>query len=642
MSALARIRVLLLEDEPMDAELVERQLRRSQGMRFDVQQVASLGDALTTLAEERFDVVLTDLALPDSFGSNTVMRLTDAAPLTPLVVFTSSVDDQLRQKVLELGVQDFVPKHGVERIDLVRGLTFAVQRGRHLARLRRIVSDNVDGCLIVSMEGDILFANRAASQVLGRPERELLGQSFGFPVIGSEHADIELHSPTHGTVFCEMRSAEIDWDNEVAHLVSLRDVTDRRRAQELERRLQHADRLASIGSLAAGVAHEINNPATFIQVNLDMVARDSLQLLDELNAYFTRTVERLPESERGEFEREYTALNLDARLREMADLSNEGLDGVARITSIVRTLSSFARVDQDSAELIDPNDLVHDAARMVRHDLRHRARFELDLAPLPALVCDRSKMAQVLVNLLVNASHALDDESEDNVVEVRSRFANGEIFITVRDTGCGIPREQLGRIFEPFFTTKRRDHGTGLGLSISADTVQRHGGRIEVESEVGDGTAFNIILPEQTPYFPSYTPSRATPAMSAVRPGRILLVDDEPLVRRSIVRLLKGRHEVIEAEDGQHALKILEADDTFDAILCDLMMPGTDGITLYQELEKTHPALTRRMAFITGGVFSSRARRFVSEAAPLVIEKPIARASLFATIERLLDTNSPL
>ncbi|MEM9189309.1 MAG: response regulator [Myxococcota bacterium] len=635
MSGATPVRVLLLEDEPTDADLVRRQLRRAKNATFAVEHVTMLADATHRVLSESFDAILSDLSVPDSGGIATVRRLASLAPNVPLVVMTVDDSHDTRIKVLRLGAQDFLPKAAMTSESLVRTLLFAVERDRHQARIRQLVAENADGCLVVDQDGQILFANPAAGRLLHRKPADLIGDRFPHPFQGETPAEIELNFSSHPRKYAELRAVEVDWEEGAAHLISIRDVTDRRRALELERRLLHADRLASIGQLAAGVAHEINNPATFIQANSASIVEGAASL--------RRAVADLSQVIAGELgdgdsTRAATILErsgLRKALREIEQLAEESVEGVRRISSTVRALSTFARIEEDEVAPTDINQLIDIALRMTGNQLRHRAGVELELATLPSLNVDRSRLTQVFVNLLLNSIDALGEAANQNRVGIRSRVVDDEVVVEVEDNGSGIPEPQLGQIFEPFFTTKQRDRGTGLGLSISAETVRKHGGRIAVRSELGVGTVFSVCLPLETGLTASVRPAADVPAAPGQR-GRLLLVDDDALVRRALRRSILPFHDVEEADGGLRALELLETDSNFDVVLCDLMMPEIDGVEVHRRLSERAPDLASRMAFVTGGVFTPRARRFLATYAPVVIEKPVSPRRLLSIVHKLM------
>ncbi|MDD5330692.1 MAG: ATP-binding protein [Sulfuricella sp.] len=251
-----------------------------------------------------------------------------------------------------------------------------------------------------------------------------------------------------------------------------------------QRQLYQAEKLASIGQLAAGVAHEINNPIGFIRSNLS-TARQYLSKLEPLAV-------PVKAGDMARCRAVWEQGDLDFALEDFASLLRESLDGADRVTRIVADLKGFSNVDKAEEEVVDLNDNIRFAANVVAGQIKGKAELVLELGALPRILCLPGHLNQVLLNLLINAAQAIQDKGR---ITMQSEAAGGEIRIRVSDTGCGIPAGNLERIFEPFFTTREVGSGTGLGLTVSRDIVQAHGGRIEVESEEGTGTTFTVILP---------------------------------------------------------------------------------------------------------------------------------------------------
>ena len=258
-------------------------------------------------------------------------------------------------------------------------------------------------------------------------------------------------------------------------------------------------------------------------------------------------------------------------------------------------------------------------------------------------MADSGRLTQVLVNLLVNASDALrDDSPRSNRISVSTRGAREGVTIVVEDTGCGVDPAVQERMFEPFYSTKRDGLGTGLGLSITADIVSEHRGRISIESEVGAGTRIEVSLPYQQGAMTSPPPTVETHQASACRSGvRVLLVDDEPLNLSVLGRILGRSHDVVTAGGGADALAIIEADTEIDVVVCDLMMAGVDGAAVYEAIAARRPDLADRVLVITAGATSNRTRAFVEAHADQVMYKPLEAPRLLAAIDALVAGEPP-
>ena len=256
------------------------------------------------------------------------------------------------------------------------------------------------------------------------------------------------------------------------------------------------EKMASIGQLAAGVAHEINNPIGFVTSNLGTLQKYLARVAEFLKVQgeiFPRDeaderTKRLAESRR--------QLKIEPILEDLPSLVAESLDGVERVRKIVQNLKSFSRVDQFEHSMADINQCLDDTLNIVWNELKYKCTVKKDYGDLPMTRCYPQQLNQVFMNLLVNAAHAIEGQGE---IVITTRASKTEITVAIADSGSGIPPESLGRIFEPFYTTKEVGKGTGLGLSIVYDLVtKKHGGRIEVTSELGKGTTFVVTLPVKT------------------------------------------------------------------------------------------------------------------------------------------------
>ncbi len=377
------------------------------------------------------------------------------------------------------------------------------------------------------------------------------------------------------------------------------DVTESKRIEE---QLRAADRLIAAGSLAAGIAHEINNPLTYVTGHLELV--------------------------RGRLDAAATPTAVFESLEHV-------FDGLRRIRDVVADVRAFAQAGDDPVTCVDPRVACEGAIRIVSSSVRHVATLTTSYdAGTPLVNANESRLGQVVVNLIVNASHAMPDRPvAENAIAVRTYgMPSGECAIEVHDNGSGVPPEVLPRLFDPFFTTKAAGGGAGLGLAVCERIVRALGGRISVDTAADRGTTFTVVLPAATE---APRPAAATVAPPTA-PRRVLVIDDEPQVRRVIVELLSGTgHEVLERADGRSALDLLRVDRQFDAVLCDLMMPGLDGVGLFEELEATAPCLTSRVVMISGGAVTDRARAFIARERVQTLPKPFTFEQLVDAIERV-------
>jgi signal transduction histidine kinase len=411
----------------------------------------------------------------------------------------------------------------------------------------------------------------------------------------------------------------IDTGQLLGAVMVFRDVTLQKK---LQRQLELADRLASLGTLAAGVAHEINNPLAVITGNVHLLSQELKELQTDGRS------QRAPGPE------------ADQRERKIAQSIEDLQTAAGRIGRIVSDLGWFSRPAAVAVGQADVVQCVEWAVRTTAHEFRQRARLLTDLGPVVPVRADEGRLEQVIINLLMNAAQAIEPgKSDQNQVSVATHMVpDGRVAIEVRDTGAGIPSEQLSRIFEPFFTTKEVGLGTGLGLAICYGIVHALGGEIEVQSEVGKGTLVRVTLLAATPA--AETAKGSPPDGVDVVRARILVVEDEAMVRRVLERVLAD-HDLRCLERGAEALALIAAGERFDLILCDLMMPTMSGIELYEKLLKTDPELARRVVFITGGATTVEVDDFLRSVPNPRIPKPFEIDALRKTVQRLLRAGGP-
>lgn len=385
-------------------------------------------------------------------------------------------------------------------------------------------------------------------------------------------------------------------------------------------------RLESTARMAASVAHEINNPVAIISGSIEMIGRRCEHLRTELGRQ-----EGVPTVVR--------ALS-DELLGEIDDVVARNLECVERISVVVSSLDAFARPDRDRLEALDLNAVVEHAVRLAEHQTRWRTDVTLDTEPLPELTGSRDRLVRALVNLLINAGQATPDErSAPNPVRIRTRHRGDAIVIDVTDHGVGMDRSIIDLVFDPFFTTRTDGHAAGLGLTVARDIVHQHSGTIEADSDPTFGTTIRMVLPLDNGLQPA--PARARPQPSPVAmtsTPRVLLIDDEPLLRSVTTQLLEPDYDVQTANDGDEALKLLAGNSAFDVVICDLMMPNMDGPAFWEAIGGVAPHLRQRLVFMTGGAFTPRAQTFLKQHAFAVLQKPFRRDELLAAVQQQLAT----
>jgi two-component system NtrC family sensor kinase len=307
------------------------------------------------------------------------------------------------------------------------------------------------------------------------------------------------------------------------------------------------------------------------------------------------------------------------RARQQLD---EAIQGATRMQHIVRDLKTFSRVDDEQQGNVNVEGVLESSINMCWNEIRHRATLVREFGDTPPVDANESRLGQVFLNLLINAVQAMPERPVSvNRITVRT-YTDDEGFAVaeVIDNGAGIEADRVTRVFDPFFTTKGVSEGTGLGLSICRNIVRDAGGTIDVRSAVGQGTTFTVRLPASTrTHAPLATQAPPTAAVGAK--ARVVVVDDEPLVGRSIRRALRN-HDVEVYSSGQEAIERLCSDAPFDLVFCDLMMPEVSGMEVYAKVAAERPELVSRFVFMTGGAFTAKARDFLKDTAVACLEKP--------------------
>jgi CheY-like chemotaxis protein len=377
--------------------------------------------------------------------------------------------------------------------------------------------------------------------------------------------------------------------------------------------------MASVGTLAAGVAHEINNPLTAVMGNLDYVA------------------ETLARTEGGAAR---SPPRSDAwLLEEIKGPLTDARDAAASVRLIVRDLKMFSHSPTHEPKVrVDVKAVLESSLRMAWNEIRHRARLIKHYGEVPRVEVNEGRLGQVFLNLIVNAAQAVPEgRAQDNEIRVSTRLDGERVVIEVSDTGTGIRPEIVGKIFDAFFTTKGVGVGTGLGLAICHRIVTDMGGDLTVESAPGKGSTFRVALPVPGREVIEAAPAIVEPDVVTGRRGRLLIVDDEELVLRTVNRMLSGEHDVVCVATAQEALALCRKGEAFDLVLCDLMMPDMTGMDLHQELSRVAPEQAARMVFLTGGAFTERAWQFLADTAPDHLDKPVDPHALRAIVRRHLQ-----
>jgi PAS domain S-box-containing protein len=489
----------------------------------------------------------------------------------------------------------------------------------HAALLDAVVSSAPDYVIQLDRDGRIRFINRVDPP---RQMADLLGMDWFELVVPDQRSKAKLAfelalsgTPSELEAQSMRANGSLSWfegrigpirrDGQITGVVMIaRDITDKK---QTELQLMLADRMASVGTLAAGVAHEINNPLAAVIANLDMALQDVIELGHQI---------ALP-------------ADLLDELRD-ARLSSD------RVREIVRDLKLFSRTQEERYGAVNVEKVLESTLRMASNEIRHRAKLVKQYGGVPRVIANESRLGQVLLNVIVNAVQAIPEGNYlNNEIRVRTFVEGDNVVITIRDTGSGIPADVQRRLFTPFFTTKPVGVGTGLGLAISHRIVTAMHGTITFDSEVGKGTVFRITLPVAAPTVQPITQKLPMTALASRR-GRVLVIDDEESLGQAIRRYLAHDHDVEAVTSARVALDLLAAGARYDVILCDLMMPQITGMEVHDTVAKLDAKQADRIVFVTGGPFTESARTFFETTSNQRIEKPFDLKTLRHLVNELI------
>lgn len=549
MSANITTQILIVEDEPAHVEMISHHLQLAGYSCLQV--VSTLESCLQQIKPFSPHIILVDLHLPDG-GAMELLKEVEGQ--IPVITMTSRGTEEQAVEVLKAGALDYLTKSAetfaaipriVERAlrewQLQRANQQALEKIRqHQALTEALLQNTATPIFVIDSQHRVLVWNKACEQLTGVKVQEVVGTDrhwSGFyaqkrpclidvlldessPEVLSqwypEHSRSELlkeslqaegwRSGADGEPIYLTFNAALVRDTKgcvIAAIETLQDITPRKKMEdELEqanREIKQAHlqqlqsgKMASIGQLAAGVAHEINNPIGFVTSNLGSLEK----YLAKLKEFISFQDQELATQANQETLERVTAnrkqLKIDFTLADIDDLLAESRDGVDRVGKIIRDLKRFSRVDEAEYKMADVIECLESSINIVWNEVKYKAVLNRDFAELPEILCFPGQLNQVFVNLLVNAAQAIETQG---TIDLKTWADEDAVYIRISDSGCGISEQNCQRIFEPFFTTKEVGKGTGLGLSITYDIIKKHQGDIQVESQIGAGTSFTIMLP---------------------------------------------------------------------------------------------------------------------------------------------------
>jgi PAS domain S-box-containing protein len=646
-------RVLIVDDRPDNLLALEAVL---EPLGVPLVRASSGKAALSALVQGEFAVILLDVMMPELDGLETagLIRQRERSAHVPIIFFTAlaleadrvfegyqrgAVDYLLKPvepDILRAKVAVFVDLYRQGELKRVRALRLA----ESAERTRLLLDASSEPIYGLTTEGSCAFANPACVN--------LLGYATAGDLLGKDMHQLVHRTRLDGTPFpadqcpvhlsCKNGTAARDDDGFMWRAdglpipVAIRSdpisisgalegavvyITDVRERRARQARLQLADRMASVGMFAAGVAHEVNNPLAYVMANLDFASAELQSQVHRPHVFDGPAVPPFSDVQQ--------AL-ADAR------------QGAERVRNVIQGLRTFSRAQDRMGAAIDVREVLTLALKMAAGEVRQRARLSSEIGALPTIAGNAAQLGQVFLDLIVNAGQSIEGDPLENEVRVVARVEGRSVVVEVSDTGTGISQETRDHLFDPFFTTKARGKGAGLGLSVCHSIVAAHFGQLEVESEAGKGNLSRVRLPVGAVVAPAMeAPWGPAPAP---RRGRLLVIDDEPMIRTAIQRVLSGEHEVVLVPGGQAALDLFEHDQGFDAILCDLLMPGMNGMELYLQLSRSRPALVNKIIFLTGDASSRSTSDFFATLPNAKVDKPFDSGYLRRLVQAKVDSET--
>jgi PAS domain S-box-containing protein len=601
--------VLLVEQNDDVAGVVGRALARFVHAGFQITRAASAEDAKDELQQRHFDAVLVEVGDEVELDGRGLARLNEIrahAGDSAFIALTSVKHEAVGSRVVELGVAEYVVSADGDEQTLALTVAYASERQRRAGdekELGAALSSTVDAVVALDSNGYCLEINPAFETLLGHLAADVLRsplldlvqaadrQRVTNALATTTREDLDVSVVRKDGRIVPVQLCIVARPRGRGHFCFIRDLTGQK---QVEGKLASAAAITAVGSLASGLAHEINNPLAVVLANVEEAVRVTTEL--------EPSVTEAAQSELGE-------------LRAMLE---EALSAAQRVQFIVRDLRAFAYADERRVR-VEINAVVESCCNIAFAEIRHRAKLAKDLGAVVPVFGSEAKLAQVFLNLLVNAAHAMPEgDVERNEIRISTRQqGRSAIEIEVSDTGSGISTANAKQVFEPFFTTKPRR--PGMGLAIAKATVHAHGGEISVRPREGGGTVVRVVLPT----LEVDTSEETSTSADGGPQRRVLVVDDDPLVLRSLTRLLARDFEVASARNGREALELVRAGGYFDALLCDLIMPELSGIELHDLLAQDDPELAKRTVFLTGDAFNGQAKTFLDRVGLPHLEKPV-------------------
>ncbi|HEY9728847.1 MAG TPA: response regulator [Chroococcales cyanobacterium] len=627
------VRALLVDDDEDDYILTRDLLAQSQETQFELEWVFQYDAALEVMRQNRHDIYLLDYRLGERNGLELLEQAIANGCRVPIILLTGRGDRAIDLAAMKAGAADYLDKSQLKAPLLERSIRYALERHRAEQKIREqaaLLDVATDAILVQNLDGQVAFWNKAAQQIYGWQAEEVLGKNANMLLYPAESSprlqDIQIAVTVKGNWYGELHQIGKDGKKIIVEsrwtlvqqdegkprsiLIVNTDITEKKR---LESQFLRAQRMESIGTLAGGIAHDLNNVLTPILMTVQLLA---LKLKEEQGKQWLKILE----------------------------------NNAKRGAELVKQVVSFTRGIEGERTLVQVRHLIGEIRQIARETFAKAINVYTDVPQdLWTVSADATQLHQVLMNLCINARDAMPDggilniSAKNLVIDENYSRMNVDakvghyIAITVSDTGTGIPPEILERIFEPFFTTKELGKGTGLGLSTVLGIIKSHSGFVNVYSEPGQGTAFKVYLPAleeiQTPFVREIKLPSGNGEM-------ILLVDDEIAIRNIVQTSLETYHyQVLTASDGVEAIALYaQHKQQISAVLIDMMMPTMDGLTTIQMLQKMNSQL--KIIAISGLALSDRVNVAMGTGVQAFLSKPFTAEELLQTLSGVLSSYS--
>ncbi len=632
----AALRLLHLEDNLADAELIQLQITE-EWPGCEIHRVDTRHDFLAAIQNEKFDLILSDFSLPSFNGLEALTLARQFTTTTPFIFLSGTIGEDNAVKALKCGAADYIIKDRPARfISAIRQALAHVQEAERRRDSEEQVREQAalldkarDAIIATDLDHHIAYWNASAEGLYGWTATEVMGRRLEELQLHAEPArfaaareqlgatgewrgEFRIHTKSGTAMQVESTwSLVLGADGKARSILFIdTDVTERKK---MEAQLHRAERMDSIGMLAGGVAHDLNNALAPILMAAELLRE---RVTDPADRRFVDSIEASAQH------------------------------GAA----LVQQLLAFARGSEGQRTVVDVGGLIQDVQKLLRSTLSRRIDLKVEAVGTPwPIVADATKIKQVLINLCLNARDAMPNGGRIEILAGNTTIGGkhalsnpgaqpGEYLrIAVRDTGTGIPPEVLSRIFDPFFTTKAAGKGTGLGLSMVAGIIKSHGGFLNVESHVGQGTLFELFFPVRDRVTETPPDTTSTPIAKG-RGERILLIDDDPAVRDIFKALLENAgYRVLTVETGQAGLSEFGRNPTeFALVITDLMMPGMNGREVIAALRVLVPRLP--ILAISGLMDPERQAGLRALNPPVeCLAKPILPEKLLLTLRNMID-----